>query len=175
MVNQETNGDGNTIGFISYISEGRAYRGGLLIVDLDGDPVDFAHTAPVRLNRVTRPLFGDRFSGYLVGHVLAEPLLDWIDTKPDVLCFDDPGILARQVPFDLPLALLASDGVACDSRWSPLDLGRDQGAESSWLVEATRKHKAREILKTATSRFAPCLLSEPFERLRAALHEVGEE
>jgi hypothetical protein len=175
VVNQETNDDGSTIGFISYISEGHTYRGGLLVVDLDGDPVDFAHTDPVKLNRVTRPLFGERFSGYLVGHVLAVPLLDGIGTKPAVLCFEEPGILARQVPFDLPLALLAPDAVACNSRWSRLDLSRDQGMEASWLAETKKKHKVRQILKKASSRFAPCLLSEPFERLRAALHEVGEE
>lgn len=169
MVNQETNG--STIGFISYISEGRTYRGGLLIVDLDGDPLDFAHTAPVKLNRLTRPLFGDRFPGYLVGHVLAQPLVNWIDTKPDVLCFDDAGILVRPVSLQLPLALLAPEGVVRNSRWSRLDLGRGDDANETWLADA----QAREILQKASARFAPCFLSEPFERLRAALHEVGLE
>ena len=66
-----TDWSGSLIGYLTHICRGDRYWGGLLVVDIEGDPVDFAWTEPVEISRLIRPLFGDRVAGTIISKTFA--------------------------------------------------------------------------------------------------------
>lgn len=120
------------LGYLAVHVDGDAYIGGLLVVDRNGDPVDFTYTDPVTLTWPTRVLFGPRLPAYIATRVLAPPLLKSASVTPTVLCFDDGTVLSRHCLLDAPVAVFAPrSSTASAQRWRPLDLGAgDANGES---------------------------------------------
>jgi hypothetical protein len=163
------------LGYVGHVCRESEYRGGLLIVDLDGDPVDFAHTRSISIQPLSRTLFGDRFGGYF-SKAIAPPLLGAVKHAPDVLCFDDFGLLSRKLSLSVPVALLAPPHVVMTGHWTPMDLGLAREQNGVWCAGNGLEPVVKSILAAACRRFMPFSLGEPFARVRSALNEaVGED
>jgi hypothetical protein len=172
---KEMAGDKPLLGYVAHVCRGRQFRGGLLIVDLDGDPVDFAHTRPVSIEPLSQTLFGDRFGGYF-SKAIARPLLRAVKHAPNVLCFDDFGLLNRTLSLPVAVALLAPPRVVMPGRWTAMDIAPAREQNGVWCAADGSERAVKPILQAACRRFIPFTLGEPFARVRKALSEVvGEE
>jgi len=163
----------DTIAYFAHQRQGATYLGALVVVSLEGDPVDFAYTDPVTLNRFSLHLLGARADGYMVARVLLEPLLKQVKT-PGMVCFDEPRLLERR-PLDEPPAVVFAppDAAHKEGVWSfhTLENGTPK-AEGFWTTGA----KAVGVLprlQHAASGMAPFGIREPFQQLRAAMAEVA--
>jgi hypothetical protein len=162
------------LGYLAIHAEAEGFLGGLLILDANGDPVDFAYTEPVKLTWPTKVLFGARLAAYIATRVLAPPLLASVTVKPSVMCFDDPAVLSRDFLLDAPAAVCCSVGVPAKTQyWRDLALnGAPENAERSWWGQLEAAERIRAVLAFVADSRSPDEMIEPFERLRLALREV---
>lgn len=162
------------LGYLAVHAEADGFVGGLLIVDADGDPVDFAYTEPIKLTWPSRVLFGARLAAYVATRVLAPPLLSSVTVKPAVMCFDDPAVLSRKFLLDAPAAVCCSLGVPAKTQyWRDLGPnGATENAERSWWGQLEAAEQIQAVLTLVAGSRSPDEMIEPFERLRLALREV---
>ena len=83
---------------IAYLSrnefeDGKAYRGGILVVDALGRPLEFRCTSPVRPNAVQRTLYGGALEPYMLVELMGKPLLSNLRECFDILVVDEPSFL----------------------------------------------------------------------------------
>lgn len=162
------------LGYLAVHAEADGFVGGLLILDANGDPVDFAYTDPIKLTWPSRVLFGARLAAYVATRVLAPPLLASVTVKPAVMCFDDPAVLSRNFLLDAPAAVCCSVGVPAKTQyWRDLALnGAAENAERSWWGQLEAADQIRAVLTLVAGSRSPDEMIEPFERLRLALREI---
>ncbi|MBN2563622.1 MAG: hypothetical protein JXQ75_22105 [Phycisphaerae bacterium] len=159
-------------------------RGGLLVTDAHGKPVEFRCTSPIRPNAIQRTLYGGTLMPHIAVELVGAPLVQAVQTSLDVLLVQQEEFLALRARYDKPLLL-----------------ARRQGEEMK-LSDESGKNKPEELLSSPSGKFAPvvvschwdfsddiaqckeglgwtfasCDLVEPFERVRralATLHEQG--
>jgi hypothetical protein len=163
-----------TIAYFAHQKQGNAYVGALVVVSYEGDPVDFAYTDPVILNRFSLQLLGARADGYMISRVLLEPLLKQVKA-PGVVCFDEPYVLLRRPVAGPPRVVFArADAAHKDGAWSFHELATGAGpSEGCWVAPAGDASVAVRLQKAAAV-MAPFALREPFQKLRAAMAELGQ-
>ncbi len=162
------------LGYLSHLTQGQRHWGGLLVVDMDGDPVDFAFTDVVEISRLASPLFRNRLNGYLVGKVMVSPLLEAIEAAPDILCFNEPGLLSRKLNLDIPLAVYGPSGALAGNQWIRTEMPPDEQKGHIWFSEKGEERRVESVLEAAARQFAPVSIAEPFDRLLLALKERTE-
>ena len=161
------------VGYISALSDHDFHWGGLLVIDRDGDPVEFVYTEPVELTGVMKTLLGSRARGFVVARLLAGPLLASCKVPPDIICFDEAGVLQRRVDINIPAAVFASnDCEVAESLWQRLDplIDNNDGA-GEWWGQISSLPEVQSILKTAVRCLLPGCLSDPFKCLGEALRQ----
>jgi len=178
------NEDLNYLGFLSLAEvEDGVMRGGILVTDASGKPVEFRCTSPIRPNAVQRTLYGGTLMPHIAVELVGRPLVQAVQASPDV-------VLVQQEEF-LPLR------GRCEK---PLLLARKQGKDIQ-LAEDSGGKQAEELLSSPSGKFAPvvvtchwdypddileckddlgrvfstCDLVEPFERVKIALTKVHEQ
>ena len=163
-----------TIAYFAHQKQGNAYVGALVVVSYEGDPVDFAYTDPVTLNRFSLQLLGARADGYMIARVLLEPLLKQVKA-PGVVLFDEPHVLLRRPAGGPPSVVFAgADAAHKDGAWSFHEpVNRAGPTEGYWVSPAGDASVAARLQKAAAV-MAPFALREPFEKLRAAMGELGQ-
>jgi len=172
------------LGFITLeeVEEG-VLRGGILITDAHGKPVEFRCTSPIRPNAVQRTLYGGTLMPHIAVELVGKPLVRAVQASPDL-------VLVQQEEF----LLLRSK---CEK---PVLLARRQG-EDMQLSEESGKSQPEEVLSSLSGKFAPvvvtchwdypddivqckerlgwmfsnCDLVEPFERVKTALTTLHEQ
>ena len=158
-------------------------RGGILVTDAHGKPVEFRCTSPIRPNAVQRTLYGGTLRPHIAIELVGKPLVQAVQASPDV-------VLVQQEEF-------LSLRTRCEK---PLLLARRQG-EGMQLSEESAKSQSEEVLSSASGKFAPvvvtchwdypddivqckeglgwmfsnCDLVEPFERVKTALATLHEQ
>ncbi len=174
----------NHLAFITLAEvEDGVLRGGILVTDAHGKPVEFRCTSPIRPNTVQRTLYGGTLMQHIAVELVGKPLVQAVQTSPDV-------VLVQQEEF---LSLRTK----CEK---PLLLARRQGEEIQ-LSEENNKSQLEELLSSPSGKFAPvvvtchwdypndivqckeglgwmfsnCDLVEPFERVKTALAKVHEQ
>ena len=175
----------NNLAYVALVEmEEGVLRGGILVTDSHGKPVEFRCTSPIRPNAVQRTLYGSTLMPHIAVELVGKPLVQTVQTAPDV-------VLVQQEEF-------LSLRTRCEK---PLLLARRQG-EGMQLSEESGKSQREEVLASPSGKFAPvvvtchwdypddivqckeglgwmfsnCDLVEPFERVKtalAALHEQG--
>jgi hypothetical protein len=164
------------VGYFAHAREAATAWAALVLVTLEGDPVDFLYTEPVTLNAVAHLLLGARVDAYLVEKVLLEPLLQQAAGRVSLLCIDDPQVLQRRFVHDVPVAVLAPADVTHrhPSWWAEQGPGAN-GNGTSWWVAGEAGATAMAALRAAAAAMAPFSILDPFRQLRAAMAEVRAE
>jgi hypothetical protein len=165
------------------LDKGTAYRGGILVTDGWGKPIEFRCTAPVRPNPVQRTLYGQTLLPHVAVELIGLPLLKSIRDTPALVIIQDPVFFDVRLHLGTPLVRLWRQG-------------------EQVRLEATGDEKGGDsVLSCATGRFQPIVseahwqfrgdselcsvqlsemfgrwdLIEPFERLNRALEYVHEQ
>ena len=160
-----------------------AYRGGIIVTDGLGKPVEFRCTAPVRPNHIQRTLYGETLLPHIAVELIGLPLLTSIKEKPSLVIIQDAGFLDVRLQWETPLVRLWRQG------------------EQVRLQTTGEQEQANSVLSCATGKFQPIVLEahwqfradsqsctvqlsemfgtwdliEPFERLKRALEYVHEQ
>jgi hypothetical protein len=162
-----------TIAYFAHKKQANAYLGALVVVSFEGDPVDFAYTDPVTLNRFSAQLLGARADGYMISRVLLEPLLKQVKA-PSLVCFDEPQVLLRRPVGAAPSVVFApGDAAHKDGSWSFHEPGNGSRPPEGFWVSPGDDSTVTARLRTAAAAMAPFGLREPFRQLRAAMGELA--
>lgn len=166
--------EGALVGYVASLQEGDAWQSGLLVLDMAGDPQDFAHTDPVKVNALTRALFGAHIHGYIVGKLQAGPLVQAVGVKPTLMCFDEPTLLTRKFSLGIPVAILAPTNTAVRNGRRELGIAAEERLKLKrvWFSDGESSELAKAILTELASQISGGSAAEPFERVRQALRAL---
>lgn len=141
--------------------------GGYLLVDAIGRPLEFHCTAPVKVSRAQQILYGASLPGHLHGQQIGAALLAEGTVTPTVVLTDHDAMMAVRPHTSLPVALVRRHGDALESPAGAFAMGEvcvRPHASDATDTDALRQRL--EQLATAVD------LTEPFERIRAAIEEA---
>jgi hypothetical protein len=79
------------------------FRGGLLLTDLRGKPLDFRCTSAIKPNSIQRVLYGDTLLEHMALDICGLPLLKALPKTPAVLLVDRPEMLVLRPQIETPL------------------------------------------------------------------------
>ena len=83
----------NSLGYMIIEGSEIQIRGGALITDIKGFPLDFSRTDPLRPEHLARILYGDSFGKYAKEKLILESLLDSMELEPQLWICNDKDIL----------------------------------------------------------------------------------
>lgn len=95
------------LGFEVLLSEEGLVRGGLMVTDGRGDPLEFQVATSIRPNRVQRAIWGDGLERHAIVELLGRPLLRELQHRPQLALTNR--IEALELLCDFPLAHLHHD------------------------------------------------------------------
>jgi hypothetical protein len=137
-----------TYGYLLVVEDPQhGFTGGLLTVCDRGRPLEFHCTEPVQPSRAQEILFGPTLRSYLLSECLGSALLSKAKLSISVLLVSDPDTVAAGGALGIPTVIMATE-----------DEASNQGAP-----------EALQQLEHLASAIDP---SEPFERVREAIHEA---
>jgi len=168
---------GSRLGYVALERDGSACRGAMVVLTVEGDPVDLVYTDPVAISRITEGLLGPRLDAYLLARVMMEPLTSQAREKPSILCFDEAGLLLRRLATEVPAVVLADAEAAHRADYWRLGHvgGRGGGREPVWVDAASRDGGPLALLDEARRAMAPFGLRDPFRQLHAAIAALAKE
>lgn len=175
----------NRVAFLGMLNvdKGTGYRGGILVTDGWGKPVEFRCTAPVRPNPVQRTLYGQTLLPHLAVELIGLPLLRSIQEKPSLVIIQDAVFFDIRLQLETALVRLWRQGEQV--RLQPTD-DQEQGnsvlscvtgkfqpivSESHWQFRGDSDSCNGQL----SEMFGRWDLIEPFERLNRALEYVHEQ
>jgi hypothetical protein len=177
---------GATIGALGFVAvaeiEKDIFRGGILVTDARGKPVEFRCTSPIHPNNVQKTLYGRTLSAHIAVTLVGLPLLRGVTQSPDILMANQAEFLEMRPDTDKPMLLLSKQGAAMT------------------LADGSELRAIRELVTSPSGRFDPVVatchwehgpdlrmiehlrmvcstidLMEPFERINTALRFVHEK
>ena len=141
------------VGFLTTVeSSAHGLFGGYLLVDPVGRPLEFSCTAPVRLSRAQQILYGPTLHGYLHADRIGGTLLAEATIAPRIVLIDQAELAELHASTSLPVALVRPGGPVEPQADGPL--------------------RRQELERALPSLLPDFDLSEPFERIRAAIDEA---
>ena len=162
--------------------DGKAYRGGILVVDSRGAPLEFRCTSAIRPNPVQRTLYGDSLDPYMQIELVGKPLLSAVRESFDILVVDDQWLLNIRQQCDRSVVLARRQGAEFSGasggdRGSASLVDSPSGRFDPVVVEAPEgtpgdMSSAMSVLERAAVTFDPL---EPFQRIHLALEKVHEQ
>lgn len=159
------------LGYVAQVIDEGAYYGGLLLLTVEGDPIEFAYTDRVEVTSLQRILLGKRMETYVVSQVLTPPLWDRVQKKPQALCFDEASLLERTLSLPAPVVVFADMGAGHrPAAWTWQSAEADVAAGAWHQVDRTRQTTA--LLEVARTAMSPIDIREPFRQLREAIVEA---
>jgi len=176
--------DINTVrlGFLGHTAfrNGEAYRGGILITDGNGKPVEFRSTTPVKPNALQRTLYGASMMTHIATELLGVPLLKSVEQKPSVILIREGIFFGVRLQVETPLFHIEHQN-ANTSLPSAYAMTNNDALKSSanYMPVVVTPHSAHQdelsvckpILKEIFGRMD---LYEPFDRLEHAITYVHE-
>ena len=132
----------NNLAFVTLVEvEDSVLRGGILVTDARGKPVEFRCTSPIRPNAVQRTLYGGTLMSHMAVVLTGKPLIRSVQASPDV-------VLVQQEEF---LWLRTR----CEK---PVLIARRQGEEMQ-VSEESDKNQPEEVLPSPSGKFAPVVVT----------------
>jgi len=179
----ENNSAEPSIGYLSLceISPG-IHRGGLLLVDLRGRPVDFRCTSAIRPNSIQKILYGGTLSSHLAVNMCGLPLLKAAGKPMTTLLVMSPMLFGVRTESNQPVLWarrqsdLVAQGAAGLCGEANEILGSEAGTFDTVVVSGHRDYtndlaEGVTHLRTLSSVIDPL---EPFDRISAALKLVQD-
>ncbi len=159
----------------------KAVRGGALVIDESGKPLEFRCTSPIRPNAVQKMLYGRSLQPYILVELIGRPLLKGLREQFDFIVVNSPFFLNLREHFDRPCLFVRRQG-------EEMTAGSDgEDRSPSELVDSPKydpvvmqgfeeypedTKKAYPIFQALSKRMN---ILEPFERIARALERVHEE
>lgn len=157
--------DGPTFGFLTAVdSAAHGTFGGYLVVDVLGRPLEFHCTTPVKVSRAQQILYGPTLHTHLHGMQIGATLLAEGSIIPAVVLTDLETMLQVRPHTSLPVALVKRAGELSGTGFA---LGGNRVQPHA--VDAEHEPQIEERLRELA---VAVDLSEPFERIRAAIDEA---
>jgi len=179
-------GQGTSIETLAFVAvaemEKDVFRGGILVTDLRGKPVEFRCTSPIHPNNVQKTLYGRTLCSHIAVTLVGLPLLRGVTQSPDIVMVSQAEFLEMRPDIENVLLLLSKQGAAMT------------------VAEGTEMRAIRELVTSPSGRFDPIVatchwehgpdlrmiehlravcstidLMEPFERINTALRFVHEK
>lgn len=164
------------IGYIDKISDGKKRRGGLLVVDIEGNPVDFLSSSPISCSPLVRLLYRHhQIDAHFLAKTLTPIFLEALNKPPDILCFNDPGVCRYSLETDVPIAVLSTDAEPLpELPWTKL-YGEKNPENMFWWARSHERTRVDKVLDLAAEKFYPMHTDEPFARVLITLNEIQAE
>lgn len=141
--------------------------GGYLLVDAIGRPLEFHCTAPVKVSRAQQILYGASLPGHLHGQQIGAALLAEGSVTPTVVLTDHDAMLTVRPHTSLPVALVRRRDEAAEPPPGAFAMGEVcVSPPASDAADADALRQRLEHLGAAVD------LTEPFDRIRAAIEEA---
>jgi hypothetical protein len=167
FMEQQTQG-ATAFGFLTAVdSPAHGVFGGYLLVDAMGRPLEFHCTAPVKVSRAQQILYGASLPGHLHGQQIGAALLAEGSVIPTVVLTDHDAMLAVRPHTSLPVALVRRRDEAVEPPPGAFAMG--EVCVSPHVSDAAAAEALRRRLEDLGSSVD---LTEPFERIRAAIEEA---
>jgi len=172
------------LAYLSIIEHPKGLRGGLLLIDQSGLPLDFLYTDPVTPTRIQRALYGPTLDFHLRTRVIGQTLLGELKQEFGLLVVSEPYLLTLGTPQHPAIILRRSDaqplGGAGDLKEirqstylvQTTDLGSPLEME---VREGTDRGAVEAIARTLTQLGALLDLVEPLERIERVMRLLDSE
>lgn len=179
-----------TFGYLSVIhSSEHGYFGGYLVISVQGRPLEFHCSAPVRPNRAQEILYGPTLQPYLLGEQIGGTLLGRAKLSPRLILTNQPAALCLRGQMDVPIVQLlpheadlrGADTIGdqphgtCDANlmkqsaaWDRQFAVHDHAFELSSGFASDRDAAIALLTELA----AHVELAEPFDRIYEAIYEA---
>ena len=139
--------------------------GGYLLVDAIGRPLEFHCTAPVKVSRAQQILYGASLPGHLHGQQIGAALLAEGSVTPTVVLTDHDAMLTVRPHTSLPVALVRRRSEAVEPPPGAFAMGD--------VCVSPPAGEAADALRQRLEHLGAAVdLTEPFDRIRAAIDEA---
>ncbi len=148
-----------SIAFLDIVAfeEGKAFRGGILITDLNTYPLEFRITSPIRPTTLQMILYGRTLKSYIYTELVTIPLLRAIKSRPEFVFVTSELLLNARPKVHLPIFYIAK---------------KDEGPK----IKSHPKYKNElQVAHSVLRDLDYNLLIEVFSRIKAALHEAHRQ
>ncbi len=183
----------NLLGFLTVVEDHKhGLFGGYLVLNRAGRPLEFHCTAPIRPNRAQEILYGPTLRPYLYGEQIGRTLLEQGRNATTALLTDCEPMLAVSEFISLPVVLV---GGGNGEPPSAADQGSENRNGQKWRLDPAQATEPKlRFFEVGGQRFAiprnrasqedeavvlqigtvaaSLDLSEPFDRIRAAIDEA---
>jgi hypothetical protein len=173
------------VGFLAFKEFERGYRGGILVTDGGGRPLEFRCTSPIRPNQVQRVLYGRTLLPHIAVQLMGVPLTASVSEKPSLIIVNQGVFLDLRESVHQPVLLVrrqgetlaAEDPVQKRTEPEGVLLECEGSRFDPVVIETHRKYRdevtqSRQHLRDMFDRLD---LLEPFERVVKALDEVERQ
>ncbi len=153
-------------------SDRTGWTGGLLVLNSTGRPLEFQCTLPVRPSRAHEILYGPTLREHLIGEVIAPVLLKKCRTPLAMICCDQPEAFRVRSWDGVPVVLAVE---AAEEEEGPITGDMVPGAETVSFAQGhvSVESARRGAVEQLAERFQDFPdLTEPFDRIREAIHEA---
>lgn len=175
------------LAFLGYLSssEGQSLRGGMLVTDEVGKPLEFRCTSPVRPTQIQRMLYGKSLIPHVTIDLMGVPLLRTLREKPVAIFVRDPVLLDLRTKINLPVVHLRRQGesfsLSPEEKGTvtakPLVVECSSGRFEAVVATSHRNYvpELESLRESLSVVFANLDLLEPFERVTKALQEIERQ
>jgi hypothetical protein len=141
---------------LATFEDGAALRGGCLVTDSLTRPLEFRVSGAIRPTNLQKMLYGDTLHEYICNDLIGVPLLNALESKPDMVLARDAEFLKLRTRLDIPVLWIRG---TVDGQFVLQSLpGYEKEAEAG-RDALPRRLRGRSIL-------------EPFMRIHSALEEA---
>ncbi|MFM8634717.1 MAG: hypothetical protein ACKOEX_07890 [Planctomycetia bacterium] len=163
-------GSGTAFGFLTAVDSAvHGVFGGYLLVDAGGRPLEFHCTAPVKVSRAQQILYGATLPSQLHGRQIGAALLSEASLTPAVVLTDHDAMFSVRPHTSLPVAFVRRHDDTAAAGLPAGDFAMGGACVSPHATDAADA----ETLRTRLEELAAAVdLTEPFERIRAAIEEA---
>lgn len=166
------------LGFVHVVTDEKPIKffGGLLVVDMSGDPKEFRCTAPVQPTMLQQMLWGENLRRHIVADLLLAPLVKAVELLPNVIIVQQRDFLHARRGVSLPIILVRRAStdpqpvlLGLETVTTQLSLGPDNREE--YILECFAATPADlEVSQPLLVDFCKnCFLLEPFKRIEQAI------
>jgi hypothetical protein len=144
---------------LAAFEDGAALRGGCLVTDGHTRPLEFRVSGPVRPTSLQKVLYGDTLQEYICTELIGLPMLQGLESKPDMVLVRESEFLKLRPKTDIPVLWVRAtvDGQFVLQAFPGFEQEAEAGRDS-----LPRRLRGRNIM-------------EPFQRIHSALEEAHSQ